>query len=172
MAILAAALLAATLLTAACVAGVFFAFSVAVMPGLNAVDPAHSVTAMQSVNERILNPLFLGAFVGVPLLAAGGGVVLLLLGERGAALALFAAAGTYVLGAFAPTAMVNVPLNDVLAAAGTPESAERAARLWADYAPRWTAWNTARAVFSALTVLLTALALYLWARGPAAGRAG
>ncbi|MFB4195788.1 anthrone oxygenase family protein [Streptomyces carpaticus] len=163
MTFLTAALPAATLLTAACMTGVFFAFSVAVMPGLNAVDPVQSVTAMRSINARILNPLFLGAFVGVPLLAAGGGTLLLLTGERGAALALFAAAGVYLLGAFAPTALVNVPLNDLLAAAGTPGSAEEAARLWAGYAPRWTAWNTVRAVFSALTVLLTALALYLWA---------
>ncbi|MFD7510871.1 DUF1772 domain-containing protein [Streptomyces sp. NPDC059853] len=172
MTFLMAALPTATLLTAACMTGVFFAFSVAVMPGLNAVDPGQSVAAMRSVNERILNPLFLGAFVGVPLLAAGGGALLLPRGERGAAVALFAAAGVYALGVFAPTALVNVPLNDLLAAAGTPDSAEHAARLWAGYAPRWTAWNTARAAAGALTVLLTALALYLWARGPAPGRAG
>src|SRR5690606_31293449 len=136
------------LVSAALMAGVFSAFSVAVMPGLNAVPPGAAVAAMRSVNERILNPAFLGPFLLVPLAGAAAGALLLVLGHRRAAAAFLAAAAVYLLGAFLPTAAVNVPLNDALAAAGDPAQAARAAAAWAAYAPRWTAWNHVRAAAS------------------------
>ncbi|MEO3754500.1 anthrone oxygenase family protein [Streptomyces sp. B6B3] len=153
-----------TLLLTGLMAGVFFAFSVSVMLGLDAVDPGRAVAAMQSINDRIQNPVFLVAFVGVPVAAGATGGLLLALGHRGAGVAFLLAAGVYVFGAFLPTMVVNVPMNDTLNAAGTPDSPEHAARLWADFSPRWTAWNTARAGFSSLSLLLVGLGLYLWGR--------
>jgi uncharacterized membrane protein len=148
-----------TLLAAGAMTGVFFAFSVAVMPGLDALAPEQSVAAMRSINEKILNPLFLSTFMGVPIAAGATGGLLLAAGHRSAALAFFLAAGVYLLGAFMPTVIVNVPMNDALAEPG------EAARLWADYASRWTAWNSARAAFSAVSLLVTGLGLWLWGRG-------
>ncbi|ONK10280.1 anthrone oxygenase family protein [Streptomyces sp. MP131-18] len=162
MTILAVFAAAVTLVAAAAVTGVFFAFSVSVMPGLNAVGPGEAVRAMQSINAKILNPAFLGAFVGAPIAAALTGALLLLLDHRAAGLAFLAAAVVYVLGAFLPTAAVNVPMNDALAAVGSPEDTHRAARAWADYAPRWTRWNTLRAAFAGAALLLAALGMYLW----------
>ncbi|MGP3967439.1 anthrone oxygenase family protein [Streptomyces sp. 6N223] len=153
-----------TLVAAGAVTGLFFAFSVAVMPGLDAIDPERAVAAMQSINEKIVNPVFLAAFLGTPLAAAVTGGLLLATGHRAAGAAFLAAAGVYLLGALMPTFIVNVPMNDTLAAAGTPDDAAHAARLWADYSPRWTAWNTARGAFSALSLLLAALGAYLWGR--------
>ncbi|MDT0442392.1 anthrone oxygenase family protein [Streptomyces johnsoniae] len=126
MTILAVFAAAVTLVAAAAVTGVFFAFSVSVMPGLNAVGPGEAVRAMQSINAKILNPAFLGAFVGAPIAAALTGALLLLLDHRAAGLAFLAAAVVYVLGAFLPTAAVNVPMNDALAAVGSPEDPHRA----------------------------------------------
>ncbi|MDT0307885.1 anthrone oxygenase family protein [Streptomyces sp. DSM 44917] len=167
MALLAAIAAALTLLAAAAMTGVFFSFSVAVMPGLDAAGPVESVRAMQGINDKILNPLFLTTFVGVPLAAAATGVLLLVLGHRAAGLAFLAAAAAYALGAFLPTAAVNVPLNDTLAALGGVDDPARAAEAWAAYAPRWTRWNSLRAAFSAVTLLLAALGAWLWGRSAA-----
>ncbi|GAB2578031.1 DUF1772 domain-containing protein [Streptomyces capparidis] len=158
---LAALLAASSLLLTGAVAGLFFAFSVAVMPALDRVEPASAVAAMQSVNHKIQNPVFLTAFLLAPVAAAATGAVLLTLDHKLAAALFLTAAATYLLGAFLPTAVVNVPMNETLAAAGTPTDPARA---WAGYSPRWTAWNTARTAFSTLSLLLIGAGLWAWGR--------
>ncbi|WP_067471871.1 anthrone oxygenase family protein [Actinomadura hibisca] len=156
---------ALTFLTAAGMTGVFFAFSTSVMPGLNAVRPAVAVESMQHMNRKILNPLFLVSFTGAPALAALTGVLLLaLLHHRTAGLLFLAAAAVYAVGAFLPTVAVNVPLNNVLDAVRLTGDPAEAARIWQDYAPRWTAWNHLRGAASATALLLAAYGAYLWGR--------
>jgi len=46
------------------IAGVFFAFSSFVMPALRRLPAAQGVAAMQSINIMVLNPMFLGVFLG------------------------------------------------------------------------------------------------------------
>jgi uncharacterized membrane protein len=139
------------------VSGVFFAFSVSVLPGLDALRPDQAVAAMTSMNRAILNPLFLASFVGPPLVASLAGVLLLTGDATGAALLFFAAAAVYVLGAIAPTAAVNVPLNNALEAA--PEPAEEA---WSAYSRRWTRWNHWRTVASLAALALQGAGLIIW----------
>jgi uncharacterized membrane protein len=45
-------------------AGLFFAFSVAVMKALARLPSAEGIGAMQSINVAIINPVFLAAFFG------------------------------------------------------------------------------------------------------------
>ncbi|MEW2359368.1 anthrone oxygenase family protein [Spirillospora sp. NPDC029432] len=146
------------------VTGVFLAFSVAVMPGLDAVKAGTAITAAQSMNQKILNPVFLTHFTGAPLAALATGGALLLLGQRSAAILFFVAAGIYLLGAFLPTMLVNVPLNEKLDATKIPSDPAEAARIWADFSSRWTPWNTLRAVSSVLSLLVMALGPYVWGR--------
>ena len=56
------------------IAGLFFAFSVAVMQALARLPAAGGIAAMQSINSAILNPLFLSVFLGT---AAGCALVML-----------------------------------------------------------------------------------------------
>jgi uncharacterized membrane protein len=49
-------------------AGLFFAFSTSVMPGLRRLPPADGAAAMQQMNRTILNPLFGVVFGGTALL--------------------------------------------------------------------------------------------------------
>lgn len=56
-------------------AGVFFAFSVAVIPGLRRTDDRTFVRAFQAIDRAITNPVFLSIFLGA--LVAGGAAVLL-----------------------------------------------------------------------------------------------
>ena len=46
------------------VGGVFFAFSAFVMKALAELPAAQGIQAMQRINVVVLNPLFLGVFVG------------------------------------------------------------------------------------------------------------
>src|SRR2546423_4684273 len=46
------------------IAGVFFAFSAFVMKALARTPSAQGITAMQSINVAVINPLFLAAFLG------------------------------------------------------------------------------------------------------------
>jgi uncharacterized membrane protein len=161
---LAAVAAAIAVLMAGGMAGVFFAFSVAVMPGLDAARATTAIGAMQSINQKIQNPVFLLTFVGAPVVAAAAGGLLLAAGQRPPALLFFAAAGVYVLGSFVPTIAVNVPLNNALDATRIPSDLADAARVWAGYSPRWTAWNHLRGLASAVALIVMALGLYVWGR--------
>jgi uncharacterized membrane protein len=136
-------------------AGLFFAFSTAVMPGLRRLPPAEGAAAMQHVNRAILNPLFGVVFGGTALVCLGLAVGAPF-GGRGGAAWIVGGALLYLVGSIVVTMVVNVPMNNRLDAA--PPAA--AAELWPGYLARWTAWNHLRA--AACTAAAAALAIGLW----------
>ncbi|WP_141575721.1 DUF1772 domain-containing protein [Actinomadura sp. WMMA1423] len=155
---------ALSIIMAAGMAGTFFGFSAGVMPGLNAARPSSAIDAMQGINQRIQNPVFVAMFLLVPVTAAAAGVLLLTLDQRSAALLFFAAAGLYFVGALLPSFAVNIPMNNDLDGVTIPKDVSEAARIWSDYSGRWTAWNTVRAVFSWASLLAMSLAVYVWGK--------
>ena len=136
----ATAALTGAVVTNGLMAGLFAAYSYAVMPGLGRTDDRTFVAAMQQTNAAILNGWFGVCFGGAVLLAAVAAVL-----HRGrpglgwivAGLVLYVA----VLGV---TFAVNVPLNDALAAAGDVDPAGARAR----FEGAWVRWNVVRAVLS------------------------
>lgn len=151
---LATATAALALLLMGGIAGVFYAYSVSVMPALDAVDADTAVRTMRSINRAILNRAFFASFLGAPLASVATGALMFLAGEAASALLSLLAAVTYTLGAFVPTAAINVPLNQALdASTGDP------ALVWSRFHRPWTRSNTVRAVASAVALLLLVLAL-------------
>lgn len=136
-------------------AGLFFAFSTAVMPGFDAAKPTEALAAMQSINRKIINPRFLLTFVGGPIVALVAGVLLLLAGDTTAALYAFAGGVVAVLGSLVLTGAVNVPMNNAIDRASSAD----AERTWAEYSPRWTRFNTLRGWACAIAAALLAIAL-------------
>lgn len=136
----------AAALGAGLIAGTFFAFSAFVMGALKRLPSAQGIAAMQSINVVVINPVFLGVFMGTAAL----GLVLLVAAFFGwpssRAIYLLAGAVLYVGGCFLVTLIFNVSLNNALAAA-KPDSAEGAA-LWQRYLKDWTMWNSVRTVAS------------------------
>jgi len=139
-------------------AGFFFAFSVCVMKALEAIQPAHGISAMQSINVAVINPWFLTPFLGMAAIS-----VLLIIAaclhwhEPGAAY-LLAGGLLYFVGTFLVTMLFNVPRNNGLAAI-TATGTEGAA-VWADYLIVWTKWNHVRTIAAlasaaAFTIALT-----------------
>jgi uncharacterized membrane protein len=161
---LAGASVTLSLIMAAGMAGTFFGFSTGVMPGLNAAKPASAIDAMQSINQRIQNPVFVAMFLLVPVLAVAAGVLLLTLDQKSAAVLFFVAAGVYFAGALVPSFAVNIPMNNDLDRVAIPADLTAAAKVWSDYSGRWTAWNTVRAVFSWASLLAMSLGVYFWGR--------
>lgn len=134
------------------IAGTFFAFSNFVMPALARVAPPSGLVSMQSINVVVLNPVFLGIFVGTAGVSLALGVASVLRwGQPGSAF-LLAGALLYVAGCFLVTMVYNVPLNDSMAAID-PHAAEAAGR-WSDYVARWSVGNHIRTLASFLAMIL------------------
>ena len=55
------------------IAGVFLAFSSFVMRALARVRPANGAEAMQQINVTVINPVFLGTFMGAAALGSSNG---------------------------------------------------------------------------------------------------
>jgi uncharacterized membrane protein len=145
----------ASALGALLISGAFFAFSNFIMPAFARIPAGQSMPAMQSINITVLNPLFLSLFLAP-------GILMVLL----ATMAFFgdenvvrpiAAAVIYVIGCIGVTMMLNVPLNDALAAADA--QSEQGAKFWAGFLVSWTFWNHVRTIASLVAgaVLISAL---------------
>ncbi|MCB1123372.1 MAG: DUF1772 domain-containing protein [Verrucomicrobiae bacterium] len=133
-------LLIAALLGSALVGGIFFAFSTFIMKALARVPSSEGIRTMQSINITVINPAFLGVFLGTAVLSAV--IVLLSLGVWSESLShwFFVGALQYVIGTFLVTVFGNVPLNNRLESI-LPEDGEK---LWAHYLSKWTFWNHIR----------------------------
>lgn len=135
------------ILGTALVAGAFFAFSNFVMRALATLPKEQGAAAMRGINVTVLNPLFLTLFVGTAILCLVLGIVALPRLSEPSARFLFAGSLLYVVGTFAVTMALNVPLNEALAAD---------AGIWDRYVKDWTLWNhvrTAAAFLAALALL-------------------
>src|ERR1044071_2503870 len=125
----------AAALGAGVIGGAFFAFSSFVMRALGRLAPPEGIRAMQSINIVVINPVFLGVFVGTALVCAVLAVASIKAwSDPGAGLRLAGCLG-YVIGTFAVTMKLNVPRNDALAALGA-DTADAAA-YWARYLGEW-----------------------------------
>ena len=145
------------LLGSALVGGVFFAFSSFVMTALARVPSSVGIAAMQSINVVVINPSFMGAFMGTALLSLG--VIWLALAHWSHPAAMFFLGGAifYFVGTFIVTVVGNVPLNDQLAAVSAGDLA--AVNLWEHYLDRWTMWNHVRTAAAMAAALLFSLGL-------------
>ncbi|MFQ6143822.1 DUF1772 domain-containing protein [Streptomyces seoulensis] len=150
-------LLAATVLTGV-MAGIYFAFSVAVMPGLGRSDARTFVEAMRRINEAIQNGWFGLAF--------GGALVLGLVaafqhrhGEGRPALPWIIAGVVLYVISLLITVGFSVPLNNQLAAAGSPGTVHDLAAIRARFEATWVRWNVARTLVTTASLCCLAWAI-------------
>jgi uncharacterized membrane protein len=142
--------------------GVFFAFSAFVMSGLNRLPARQATAAMQSINVTAQRPpLMLGLF--------GTAVICGLLVYRSisswgdqSAPWLLTGAVIYLIGAVLVTIVINVPLNNQLAALPAAEPGVTAH--WQHFVTTWTLANHVRTVLSLAGCALLAVALFQGAR--------
>jgi uncharacterized membrane protein len=158
-----AALVASTM-TVGLMAGVFGHYAIAVMPGLGRTDDRTFVGAFQSIDNAIINPLFLATFVGG--LFSTALATALHLGKDGRSLLLWLVAALVLyLAAFIITVRVNVPLNDAIKAAGDPDHIPDLAAVRERFdEARWARWNIVRALACTTAFGCLAWALVLYGR--------
>lgn len=152
------ALTLATALGCGLMAGTFFAFSAFVMRAFARLPAAQGIAAMQSVNVAVLNPVFLGLFLGTAAGCAALGAWALAGWSRPGSVWLLLGAALYLAGTFLVTMACNVPRNAALGALAP--AAPGSAEAWARYLASWTAWNHVRtlAALAATGCLAAALA--------------
>jgi len=145
----------AALTTTGLSAGLFFAWSFSVTPGLARIPDAAYIVAFQSMNRAILNPTFFLVFMG-PVLLLPLSAYLSYTGMGSLRVWLLAgAAAAYVIGVFGITMVGNVPMNEALDAfdSTSATSAQIAARR-AEFEDRWVFLNNIRTACAALSLIL------------------
>jgi uncharacterized membrane protein len=145
-------------LTCGLMAGLYFAFSVAVMGALQRIRPQEGIAAMQSINAVILNPLFGLAFGGSAVASTVLAASSLFRWDETGAGYLLAGGVLFLIGSVLVTIVVNVPLNNELAA--VEPRGVKAEQVWIRYTKRWTAGNHVRTAASLAATVLLIMALH------------
>ncbi|MFI7657981.1 DUF1772 domain-containing protein [Micromonospora parva] len=158
MGVLSTASLFAATVTTGLTAGLFAAFAYAVMPGLARTDDRTLVLAMRRINESILNGWFAVCFGGALLFTLLAAALQLGAGRRTVLPWVVAALLLYLV-VLGVTAVVNVPLNNVLARAGDVDDGTDLAALRSRFELTWVRGNVVRAVASTGAFGLLAWAL-------------
>jgi len=153
-------LIAATI-TMGLVAGLFYAFAQAIMPGLGRSDDSTFVAGFQAIDMAINNPWQAAGFVGAPVFTASAAALQLGADDRSSLVWIMAALVLYGV-MLAITFRVHLPLNNEIQAAGGPDHIADLAAVRERFESRWVSWNIARAAFStaAFGCLTWALVLY------------
>jgi uncharacterized membrane protein len=136
------------------IAGVFFAFSTFVMKALARLPAAQGIAAMQSINLVVINPAFLGTFLGTGVGCLALAISSLIAWQQPGSAYLLAGSLLYLVGTIGVTMAFNVPRNELLAVVDPTMS--DAANLWVNYVRTWTTWNHVRSATAlAAAALLT-----------------
>lgn len=128
--------------------GIYFAFSIVVMPALKRLPVNMASVVMKQINSDILKSIFMLIFWLSTLLA-------LFLIISSVSWIMVVSGAVYIAGMFCVTAFCNVPLNKQLADAVTKNMDE----VWLHYLKYWTTWNHIRTVCSSISLVLSVVAL-------------
>jgi uncharacterized membrane protein len=140
-------------------AGLFYAWSVSVIPGTKKIDDLSYLHTMQSINREILNPAFFLVFFGSLIALICSTYLIYSVSVKGFWF-LATAALTYLVGTLGVTGIGNVPLNNELEALNISSlSPKEISEFRRYYEMHWNKFHTYRMLFSVLSFILTLLAL-------------
>lgn len=138
-------------------AGIFFIFSNTVMSALGGLRPAEGISAMQSINRVILNPLFFAVFMGTAVSCLIVALFQIWKPQPSTNVYLLSGSLLYLIGSILVTIVKNVPMNNALDK--VESESDEGAKLWEMYLSEWTAWNHVRTVACLLASILLIIAL-------------
>lgn len=140
-------------------AGLFYGWTVSVIPGLRRVSDHSYITTMQDINRAIINPAFVLVFMGIPVVLGAAAVAQFRAGDGRRAWLLTAAAGTYIVGVLGVTMGGNVPLNNALDGFElSSATADTAAERRHSYETPWVRWHNVRTAANVVSFGLAAAA--------------
>lgn len=139
--------LAAGTIMTGLMAGLFFSFSTAIIPGLSQLPDGTYLKAFQHINSSIQNPAFLLSFMAPLILLPVSVWFQYKQGGSSAWIWTLAATVLYVIGVFGITVSGNVPLNDALAKSDlTNASLPSLADQRAAFEPLWNKLHSVRTI--------------------------
>jgi len=148
--------------TTALIAGLFFAWSCSVTPGLTRLSNRAYISAMQSMNRAIQNPLFFSCFFGAAILLPLSTFLHYESSVQTVYWLLLAATILYEAGVMGATIFGNVPLNESLEAFDLQaSSADEVAAQRARFESPWNRLNHIRTITSAMALVLIIIACVL-----------
>jgi uncharacterized membrane protein len=139
------------------VAGTFFAFSTFIMQAFAARPADEAAPAMKEINTVILRSPFIAVFIGVAIASLILAVYSFVYPASTGSYLLVAGSAAYLVLCFGVTMVLNVPLNNRLAAVEPGDMMAKA--VWDEYLEGWTRWNHIRTVGGLLAALLFASSL-------------
>jgi uncharacterized membrane protein len=153
------ALIAATV-TTGLVSGLFYGFAIAVMPALRGGEDRTFVDVMQRINVAILNGWFVLGYLGALVFTALAVGLQLGGGDRDAVVPTAVALVCYV-ASMGVTGRVNIPLNNVLEAAGPADRIAQPDAVRFEFEGGWVRWNVVRTLLCTAATGLLCWALVL-----------
>ncbi len=133
-------------------AGLFYAWTVSVIPGTRKIIDITYLESMQSINRAILNPAFYLIFMGSPLVLAMSTIQQYKSGT--AFWILLVATLLYLIGTFGVTIFGNVPLNDALDVLDLAELTDtEKSEFRNSYETKWNRLHWIRTAFSVLSFI-------------------
>lgn len=147
-------------------AGIVFIFSNTIMPALAKLPDSSGILAMTTINDIIVNPLFVTLFLTGPVLSAVTAVGIWTKKDEYSKPARYYALATtliYLFGQVFITVTQNVPRNNALL--NLDPSSTEASQYWRNvYLTEWVSWNTARGIFATVASVVGMLALRFMAK--------
>ena len=141
-------------------AGLFYAWSVSVIPGTQKIQDTTYLETMQSINRAILNPAFYLIFFG-SILFLGASTVITFKPSNVVFWLFMASSMLYLFGTVGVTALGNVPLNNQLDALGLSEiNGGELSKFRKFYETNWNRLHLIRTVFAVGAFLLSVLAVF------------
>ncbi|MBW5486054.1 anthrone oxygenase family protein [Streptomyces bambusae] len=155
-----ASLIAATI-TMGLVSGLFYGFSVSVMPGLKRTDDRTVIDVMQKINVAILNGWFVLGYIGAFVFTALAVGLHVPADGRDVLPPLIAALVAYV-AAMGLTNKVNIPLNNALEKAGPVDRIADPAAVRRAFEAPWVRANVWRTLLCTASLGFLAWALFAY----------
>lgn len=145
-----------TVTLTALIAGLFYSYACSVNLGLGKLTDGAYLSAMQSINRQIQNPIFFMSFMGTLLfLPISSWMEYSYSGFSNSFWLLASAAVVYVIGTFGITIAVNVPLNEALDKfVISSASIEQLAAQRKSFEIPWNRYNTIRTVAAIIALIL------------------
>ncbi len=148
-----------TTLFSGLMAGLFYAWSISVTPGIGRINDESYLRAFQSMNRAIINSLFLIVFMGLVVLLIYSSSSFYGTPQTTRFWFILSAAILYIGGVMLITFAGNIPLNNSLEALNIDAmSTDQMAAFRKGFESKWNTLNTIRTVCSSASFLLLILA--------------
>lgn len=145
-------------------AGLFYAWSVSVIPGTQKVVDSTYLETMQSINRAILNPAFFLIFFGSIIFLSIGSIYQFNANKTTFWLMLTSSI-FYLVGTVGVTALGNVPLNDQLDVLNLGEmTSNKILEFRNFYETNWNRLHLIRTVFAVASFMLSVIAIFTYSK--------